>query len=205
MSGDAPAGLYGADEYSVEPRRRRKRRRPQGGPRYARQRMPAWLSFLLTTLAAVAVGWWILATRGYVVPSESMEPTLLVGDQFSAEVMSAPKRGPRRGEIWVLDNPQADPEEPTLVKRVIGLPGEMIEVRDGQVWVNGQPLREPYLKEAPAYVVPPFKVPERQYWVLGDNRNESEDSHIWKRAVPREGFVGRAFLRYAPIYRLGAL
>lgn len=166
--------------------------------------MPAWLSFTSTTLAALGVGWWVVATRGYSVPSGSMEPTLQVGDQFCAEVFSSPKRGPRRGEIWVLDNAAADPQEPTLVKRVIGLPGETLEVRDGHVWVNGKPLAEPYVKEPPGYVTPRFTLAAKKYWVLGDNRNDSEDSHVWG-PVAREAFTGRAFLRYAPIQRWGPL
>ena len=82
-----------------------------------------------------------------------------------------------------------------FIKRVIGLPGDTVEIRDGRVYVNGVALREPY--EAPNYTMPPRQIPPGQYFVLGDNRNHSNDSHTgW--LVPAENIIGKVWFRYWP-------
>jgi signal peptidase I len=91
-----------------------------------------------------------------------------------------------------------------FIKRVIGLPGDTIQVKNGIVYVNGGALSENYIAQKPEYNYGPVTVPPGQYLVLGDNRNNSYDSHYWG-FVPKDKFVGRAFVRFWPFDRLGML
>ncbi len=107
---------------------------------------------------------------------------------------------PQRGDIVVFRFPN-DPSR-DFIKRVIGLPGETVEVRNGQVYINGQPLDEPYLRERPSYTFQPVTVPPGHYFVLGDNRNNSSDSHIWG-VVPESNIIGKAWFSYWPPGSIG--
>lgn len=113
-------------------------------------------------------------------------------------------RGPRRGDIIVFESPnqpQGQPER-DFIKRIVGLPGETVEVHDCAVFINGKPLDEPYIKEKPAYTYGPKTVPPGHYFVLGDNRNNSSDSHSWGM-VPKENIIGQAWLAYWPFSAFG--
>jgi len=104
---------------------------------------------------------------------------------------------PQRGDIIVLRSPQNNSD---LIKRIIALPGDTVEIRDDTVFINGTPLVEPYYLEPPHYIVPPQEIPNGNYFVLGDNRNNSSDSHRgW--TVPRKNIVGKAWITYWPPYR----
>jgi signal peptidase I len=116
------------------------------------------------------------------LPHAATQPTFLFGQ-------------PARGDIIVFHYPR-DPEV-DYVKRVIALPGETVAVHNGRVFIDGRPLDEPYAKEAPAYNYGPYTVGPEEYFVLGDNRNNSSDSHVWG-TVPRANIVGKAWLRYWP-------
>lgn len=110
-----------------------------------------------------------------------------------------PLGGPQRGDIVVFRAPLQPDKD--FIKRVIGLPGDTILVRNGQVFVNGQPLNEPYISFSATYTFPrdgqPARVPDGNYFVLGDNRPNSSDSHLgW--FVPVENLVGRAWVSYWP-------
>jgi signal peptidase I len=107
---------------------------------------------------------------------------------------------PQRGDVVVFHYPR-DPSR-DFIKRVIAVPGETVDVRNGRVFVNGQVLSEPYEKEPPAYTYGPLKLGPDEYFVLGDNRNNSSDSHVWG-AVPRANIVGKAWLRYWPVNEWG--
>jgi len=91
-----------------------------------------------------------------------------------------------------------------FIKRIIGLPGETVEVKNGQVIINGETISEKYIAEEPQYNWGPQTVPENSYLVLGDNRNNSFDSHSWG-FVPRGNIIGRAIVRFWPLNRLGGL
>jgi signal peptidase I len=112
--------------------------------------------------------------------------------------------GPRRGDIVVFHAPlQPDAD---YIKRIIGLPGETVVIRDGQVFIEGQRLDEPYIDFPATYDFPPgnqaIMVPDGSYFVLGDNRPNSADSHLgW--FVPADNLIGRAWLRYWPPSQLG--
>lgn len=149
------------------------------------------------------------------VPSPSMVPTIELGDRFLVDKITYRFRSPERGEIVVFSPTTgvlSKAEESQiilkndLIKRIIGLPGEIVEVRDGQVLVNGEALSEPYIDSSrrPIYEFGPETVPEGNYWMLGDNRNRSWDGHVWGY-IPREKIVGRAVWRFWPLGRMGIM
>jgi signal peptidase I len=115
-------------------------------------------------------------------------------------------RGPQRGDVIVFRDPTAARGAPErdFIKRIIGLPGDVVEVRDSTVFVNGRPVSEPYIAEPPGYICPPRRVPEGHYFVLGDNRNQSSDSHAWG-PVPKENIIGMAWLQYWPLDIFGLI
>jgi signal peptidase I len=102
---------------------------------------------------------------------------------------------PQRGDIVVFRYPKDLSRD--FIKRIIALPGETVEIRGGKVFVNGVALKEEYVRDNPSYVFEPTKVPPGHYFVLGDNRNNSSDSHVWGM-VPEENVIGRAWVRYWP-------
>lgn len=153
---------------------------------------------------ALAIG---LVLKGSVadarmVPTPSMVPTVQVGDRIFVEKVILKFTGIKRGDIIVFTPPV--PSTDDYLKRVIGLPGETVEVKDGQVYINGEPLAEDYLAEAIRYKYGPVTVPEGKVLVLGDNRNYSEDSHRWGM-LDQSAIHGRAWLRYWPLNRAGTL
>ena len=113
-------------------------------------------------------------------------------------------RGPRRGDVIVFRSPTQPSSGPErdFIKRIIGLPGEQVEVRDCTVFIDGRPLDEPYISERPLYTYGPETVPEDEYFVLGDNRNNSSDSHSWGM-LPKENIIGQAWLIYWPSSAFG--
>lgn len=134
------------------------------------------------------------------IPSESMENTIMTGDRVLGFRFSYWIDGPQRGDIIIFEYPD-DPEN-LFVKRVIGLPGDVVEIRDGLVYLNGSetPLDEPYVTtEVPTGDYGPYVVPQNSYFVLGDNRNHSLDSRYWQNTfVTRDALVGRAVVRIFP-------
>ncbi len=104
-------------------------------------------------------------------------------------------RSPRRGDVVVFrfpNNPDRD-----FIKRIIGEPGDTVEVKGGYVYIDGAPLDEPYISNKPTYTYGPTEVPPNHYFVLGDNRNNSYDSHVWG-FLPEENIIGQAWLSYWP-------
>jgi signal peptidase I len=143
------------------------------------------------------------------IPSDSMMPTLSINDRLVVEKVSHRFRPPARGEIVVFDPPEqlldyGYAPDKAFIKRVIGLPGDMLEVKDGQVFLNNQPLVEDYVAEAPTYQLQPVQVPEEQVFVMGDNRNNSNDSHIWG-FLPQQNIIGRAVFRFWTLDRVGLI
>lgn len=140
------------------------------------------------------------------IPSDSMLPTLEQGDRLVVEKVSYHFHEPRRGDIIVFQTPEVLQDigysgDQAFIKRVIGLPGDTVQVRDGVVYLNGQPLKESYTYEPPYYSLPPLQVPPKQLFVMGDNRNNSNDSHIWG-FLPEKQVIGRAVFRFLPFNRL---
>jgi signal peptidase I len=143
------------------------------------------------------------------IPSDSMVPTLQIGDRLVVEKVSYRFRPPAVGEVIVFDPPQRLRDygyaaDRAFIKRVMGTPGDQIQVHDGQVYRNGQPLVEPYIAEAPDYEMPVVTVPPQQVFVMGDNRNNSNDSHVWG-FLPQKNIIGRAVFRFWSLDRFGSL
>jgi len=134
--------------------------------------------------------------QSFKVEGFSMEPSFHHG-QYLVVVKAVYWFGdPQRGEVIVfrsLENPDRD-----LIKRVIALPGETVEIKEGKVYIDGAPLEEDYILEEPQYTYPSRQVPPDLYFVLGDNRNSSSDSHVWGM-LPGEYIIGKAWLCYWPL------
>jgi signal peptidase I len=129
------------------------------------------------------------------VESISMQPTLEAGNYVIVNRLAYKLGKPARGDIIVFRYPP-DPEREPYIKRVIGLPGDVIRVIGGKVYVNDQPLNEPYIAAAPNYEGT-WTVPANSLFVLGDNRNRSSDSHSWGM-VPIANVLGKALVVYWP-------
>lgn len=155
--------------------------------------------------AVLAFGIRTFVAEARFIPSGSMEPTLQIDDHLMIEKLSYRFREPQRGDIVVFKPTEVLKEQnyhQAFIKRIIGLPGDTVEVKNGVVYVNGEALKEDYIQEAPEYRYGPEIVPPDQYLVLGDNRNNSYDSHIWG-FVPRKNLIGKAFVRFWPLGRVG--
>jgi signal peptidase I len=148
-------------------------------------------TILLTAIIYAAVNF---ATGRFRVEGDSMQPTMHPDQYVLIDKISYMLGEPQRGDVVVFHYP-FDPQR-DFIKRVIGLPGETIAIRGGVVHVNGQPLEEPYISGPPAYENTWTLGPE-QYFVLGDNRNSSSDSHSWG-PLDRQYLIGKAILVYWP-------
>jgi signal peptidase I len=165
------------------------------------------LEFVVTLAVAVVIAF---ALRTYVVepyevPTGSMLPTIQLGDHLLANKVIYRLRQPERGDIAVFDDPTKT--VPTLIKRVIAVGGQTVDVRDGKVWVDGKALVEPYTHGEPDYPGPlklPVKIPAGYVWMMGDNRTSSEDSR-WFGPVPISTIRGQGFFIYWPLSRVGPL
>lgn len=153
-----------------------------------------------------------LAIRVFVaeprfIPSDSMVPTLAVGDRLVVEKLSYRLREPKAGEIVIFEPPAILQDygygkDQVFIKRVIGKPGQIVAVHDGIVFVDDRPVTEPYIAEPPAYDWGPYQVPQSEIFVMGDNRNNSNDSHVWG-FLPEANVRGRALFRFWPFDRAG--
>jgi len=176
------------------------------------------LEYFVLAVVAIAVALLIQAflVKPYRIPSESMENTLLIGDRVLVDRVSWHlSSGPERGDIVVFHSPVPGP---VLIKRIIGMPGDTVSLKDHAVYINGQKLSEPYVRTIGGKAVPsdpfdnglpwslqsPYKVPAGNYFVMGDNRTDSGDSREFG-PVPRAQLVGRAFARYWPPNRIGGI
>jgi signal peptidase I len=159
---------------------------------------------VITVLIAVAVFACLrLTVQSYTVVMSSMQPNFQDGECIMVNKLSYRSSGPQRGDVIIFD-PPFDSEYP-FIKRVIGLPGDTVEINDGKVSINGTPLEEDeYIAAQPNYTMSVQEVPENEYFVLGDNRNHSNDSHSgW--TVPRDNIIGKAWFTYWPPSKLGVV
>jgi len=143
------------------------------------------------------------------IPSDSMVPTLHISDRLVVEKLSYRFRQPATGDIIVFSPPkqlqvQGFTKDQAFIKRAIGQPGQTVAVHNGRVYLNSKPLQEDYIAEPPEYELEPQRVPENQYFVMGDNRNDSNDSSKWG-FLPKTNIIGRAVFRFWPLDRAGLL
>jgi signal peptidase I len=164
-----------------------------------------WLSEIVETivpaiLIALLINLFLAqATRVY---GQSMEPNLHTDQRLVVEKLSYNFHEPRRGDIVILQAPKAG--SGLLIKRVIGLPGEKVEIKGGKVYINEQPIDEPYISDQSQRDSRAIVVPPEYAFVLGDNRGFSNDSRAFG-SVPLENIVGRAWFSYWPLDQVGFL
>lgn len=166
------------------------------------------LGVLAWVLLALLLRWLVVEPRW--IPSGSMLPTLQLQDRILVEKLRPHLGLPLRpGTIVVFHPPDAlvesgyDPQA-ALIKRVVGLPGDRIEVREGRLWRNGIAVQPDWTPEPIDYKLPPLTVPAQHLLVLGDNRNASLDSHVWG-PLPQGELIGTAVWRYWPLNRFGPI
>jgi signal peptidase I len=160
--------------------------------------------------------------QAFFIPSGSMMPTLQTGDRILVNKFVFFFRDPEPGDIVVFNAPPAaSPVDRDFIKRIVGAPGDEICVKDGALYRNGERLAENYIAEDPRYTWPRgsrcLPVPERNYVMFGDNRNDSNDSHRWEEInpttgrveprpfVPRENVLGKAMVIFWPPQRIQVL
>ena len=168
------------------------------------------LSWVIPFVIALAVAMFL---KNYIiinadVPTGSMENTIMPGDRLIGNRLAYRSKSPERGDIVIFRYP--DNEGELYVKRVIGLPGDTIDIEDGKIYINGsaEPLQEDYLKEEWTVATGPytFEVPEGSYFMMGDNRNDSWDARYWSNTyVTKDKILGKALFTYWPFAHFGKL
>ncbi len=171
-----------------------------------------WRGLLLWVLLALLLRWQVIEPRW--IPSGSMLPTLQIQDRVLIEKISPrinkiQKKHFPKEKIVVFHPPQVLIEQgyeakTALIKRVVGVPGDKLEVHNGSLIRNGKPINEDWIESPIAYEMNEIIVPKSSLWVLGDNRNNSLDSHIWG-PLPEENIIGTAIWRYWPLKNLGPI
>jgi signal peptidase I len=195
-----------------------------------RNHRPAALEFIDSALIAVLLVFLVLrpfVIQAFYIPSGSMEPTLQAKDRILVNKFVYYFQKPQVGDIVVFDAPpqalDGDAAKKDFIKRVVGVEGDRIAVYNNQLYRNGKPVTERYIKEAPLYTWPEgaetgaeFTVPPGSLLVFGDNRNDSNDGHRWhligtdgtevpKPELPQPNVLGKAMVIFWPWYRVGLL
>lgn len=177
-------------------------------PTIGRQILELAIMLLLVVGCYFGLRFFVVGT--YEIPSSSMEDTIQIGDRVFSEKISYYGRDPQPGEVVTFDDPLK--ENTTLIKRVIAVGGDVVDLQDGKVLVNGQALDEPYTQGKPSdpldvtgvEVEFPYTVPNGYLWVMGDNRTNSADSRYFG-AIPVSSVSGHANIIYWPIDHIGSL
>ena len=172
----------------------------------------SWLSIIAWILLALLLRWQVIEPRW--IPSGSMLPTLQIQDRIliekiSPRIKNSQHRHLRTETIVVFSPPQqlidaGYEENSALIKRLVGLPGDTLQVKNGQLIRNGKELEEAWLRLPMNYEMEEVTVPNHYLWVLGDNRNNSLDSHLWGY-LPEKNVIGTAIWRYWPINKFGPI
>ena len=178
-----------------------------------KSRRRALTEWVIILVVAVSVS---MLVRTYVVqqfsiPSGSMEPTLNVGDRILVDKLSVAWGSIHRGDIVVFRHPPkalttcAPPVEPIFIKRVIGLPGDVLTSKGSTIYVDGKALKQTWQTTSPfGPAIGRVVVPANHYFMMGDNRGSSCDSRYWG-TVPRSDIIGKAFVKIWPLSRFGFL
>jgi signal peptidase I len=196
-------GQFDTGDYYLEPE-------PYRGPSLFARLLHLIRETLETIVPAILIALLInlflaQATRVY---GQSMEPNLHTDQRLIVEKLSYNRylrqylqlQGPQRGDVVVIRLDSQNGE--LLIKRIVGLPGDLVEIHDGQVFVNGQPLLEPYLTGVTSGFYGPTIVPPLHIFVLGDNRSFSNDSRNFG-TIPLKNVIGKAWFSYWPLHQIG--
>lgn len=152
-------------------------------------------------LVAVFVNTFIISNTR--VPTGSMENTIMCGNRLFGNRLAYKSHKPKRGDVIIFKYPDDETGKTNFIKRVIGLPGETVNIVDGIVYIDGKKLKEDYLKEKPQGSFGPYEVPEKSYFVMGDNRNNSSDARFWENTyVTEDKIIAKAVIKYWPNIKL---
>lgn len=202
-----PAGGPGASDGQVDPESGGAV--PYGGSRKRRaaKQRGGVVELLVIAVVAFALVFGVVRpfiVEAFVIPSESMVPTLMVGDRVLANKFIYDFTEPEKGDVAVFESVEMEGQD--LIKRVVATPGDTVEVREGKLYVNGEPQDEPYLNQNSGFSPPQqeITIPEDSYFMMGDNRSNSRDSRFFG-PVPEENFEGEAFVIFWPLTRLSTL
>ena len=228
-------GVTGTDWSSPHPTEGEGEPPPPPEPERKHRSFLAELPVLIVIAFVLALVLKTFLVQAFFIPSASMEPTLLVGDRVLVNKVLYEIREPRRGEVVVFstkDGSEAEPQgnvlqrllsglssglgvappgEKDFIKRVIGLPGETLEMREGVIYIDGNPLPEDltseggYLADRDLNDFGPVTVPDGQYFMMGDNRLNSSDSRFSLGTIPADQIIGRAFVIIWPLARFDSL
>ncbi len=171
--------------------------------------------FLILIICAIK----LILFQSYSIPSSSMEPTLLKGDKIIATKLIYKIIPPKKNDIVIFklsknlkENNKKNTfflvakgsKKPIYIKRVIAVENDILEIKNGKVFINNKPITENYIKERPYYEYPKTKVPSGKLFVLGDNRNNSKDSHLWG-CINKKDIIGKALFVFSPMSRIKLL
>jgi len=171
----------------------------------------SWIREWIETIVVALVLALLIRTfviQAFYIPSGSMEPTLLVKDRLIVNKFLYKFRDPKRFDIVVFKYPYSREGEPRkdYIKRIIGLPGETVEVKDGVVHIDGRRLSEDHAMNRDSGDFGPYVMPDDGYFMMGDNRPNSSDARYWRvHNLPRKFMIGPALFRFWPLNRLGFL
>ena len=183
---------------------RHKRKEKEESVSTARELFQWVAAIVAAVLIALAIDNFVIVNAQ--IPSGSMENTIMTGDRVIGNRFAYSFSDPQRFDIIIFRYP--DDESQLFIKRIIGLPGETVEIRDGKIYLNGsdEPLEDVQTKETMVGSFGPYTVPENSYFVMGDNRNNSSDSRTdMVGNIKRENIIGKAWLRIWPVSDFGVL
>ncbi|MHB8171826.1 MAG: signal peptidase I [Thermincolia bacterium] len=157
-------------------------------------------SVVIAVVLAVIIRFFIF--QPFYIPSGSMEPTLTEGDRIIVNKFLYRFKEPQGGDVIVFKYPLDEKRD--FIKRIIGTPGDTVEIRNNELLINGKPIPEPYLSQTLRQYenYGPVSVPRDKYLMLGDNRINSEDSRVWGM-LPKDNIRGKAVVLYWPLKRIG--
>ncbi len=157
----------------------------------------SWKEFLklLVLSAIIVIPFRLYVAQPFIVDGASMDPTFATGQYLIVDELSYHFEEPKRGSVLIFKYPKD--ESKYFIKRVIGLPGETVSIKNGQVSINGTPLNEPYVK-LPKSDMEVYTLAQGEYYVMGDNRYASADSRLWG-PVPEKDIIGRPIVRLWPL------
>jgi len=180
--------------------KKRSRKQPEEEPFSWKKEIISWIQIIVAAVAiALVLNNFVIANSR--VPTGSMEKTIMAKSRVIGSRLSYITSDPKRGDVVIFHFPDDPTGKMYYVKRVIGLPGETVNIVDGKVYINGSdtPLDEPYLAEPMEGSYGPYTVPEGGYFMLGDNRNNSQDARFWQnKYVAKDKIIAKVLFSYYP-------